>query len=223
MKIIAKIQSDFDSKFGIPRQSGLVDELKAKIIFEPQFRVKDAVRGLEDFSHIWLLWNFSKSPVGEWTPTVRPPVLGGNERMGVFATRSPVRPNPIGLSVVRLEKIELDSKLGPILHVSGADLLNGTPIFDIKPYIPYADSYPEATGGFTQRRVRYKLQVEFPPHLLEIIPEDKRVAIVKVLELDPRPSYHEDPHRQYGFEFAGYDVRFVVMGDLLTVQEVLKL
>lgn len=223
MQTIATILSDFNSKFGIPRQSGLVKELKAKIIFEPQFRDVEAVRGLEEFSHIWLIWKFSKSPVGKWSPTVRPPILGGNIRMGVFATRSPIRPNPIGLSVVRLEKIEIDAKLGAILHVAGADLLNGTPILDIKPYIAYSDSHPKASGGFTNRSVRTKLRIDFPEKLLMQIPDNKREALIKILELDPRPSYQNDPHRVYGVEFANFDVRFNVMEDLLSVIEIIKL
>jgi tRNA-Thr(GGU) m(6)t(6)A37 methyltransferase TsaA len=217
MKIIARIRSDFPTKFGIPRQSGLVESLRARIVFEPPYRNPDTLRGLEGFSHIWLIWEFSQAVRSDWSPTVRPPRLGGNTRMGVFATRSPFRPNPIGLSSVRLEEISLHGPEGPTLVVSGADLMDGTPIFDIKPYVPYADSHPEAAGGFASVRAEPSLRVEFPPELLEKVPEDRRAALEGVLALDPRPSYQDQPGRVYGMEFAGLDIRFTVEGDLLQV------
>lgn len=222
MKVIARIRSDFPTKFGIPRQSGLVPELKAEIVFEPEFRNPDAVRGIEDFSHLWLVWEFSMAVKEEWSPTVRPPRLGGNTRVGVFATRSPFRPNPIGLSCVKLEGVENDPVLGPILMVSGADLMDGTPIFDIKPYLPYADCHPDATGGFTDATAREKLKVVFPRELMMKIPLRSRRALLGVLEQDPRPSYQNDPERRYGFTFAGRDVRFFVKDGVLTVCEVVK-
>ena len=217
MHIIANIHSDFPTKFGIPRQSGLVEELTAKIVFTPDYRVPEAVRGLEDFSHIWLIWQFSKAVRENWSPTVRPPRLGGNTRMGVFATRSPFRPNAIGLSCVRLLKVEPNTPEGPVLTVAGADLMDGTPILDIKPYIPYADCQPEATGGFTDTAGDFLLKVEFPPELLERVPEDRREALVGVLSHDPRPSYQRNAERVYGMEFAGVNVRFRVEGDILLV------
>ena len=217
MHIIANIHSDFPTKFGIPRQSGLVEELTAKIVFTPDYRVPEAVRGLEDFSHIWLIWQFSKAVRENWSPTVRPPRLGGNTRMGVFATRSPFRPNAIGLSCVRLLKVELNTPEGPVLTVAGADLMDGTPILDIKPYIPYADCQPEATGGFTDTAGDFLLKVEFPPELLERVPEDRREALIGVLSHDPRPSYQRNAERVYGMEFAGWNVRFRVEGDILLV------
>lgn len=223
MKIIGYIHTDFPSKFGIPRQSGIVPELKGRIYFEPEYRTPEAFRGLEEFSHIWLLWKFSKSQKEHWSATVRPPRLGGKEHMGVFATRSPYRPNDIGLSSVRLEKITYDSKTGPVLHVAGIDLMDGTPIYDIKPYIAYADSHPEATEGFAGAVKEKGLRVEFPKELLECYPEEKRDAIVGVLKQDPRPAYDTDETRMYGVEFAGFDVHFTVSGDLLTVKEVVKL
>ena len=222
MKIIANLRSDFPTKFGIPRQSGLVEELKATVVFKPEYRNPDALRGLEEFSHVWLIWEFSKAVREEWSPTVRPPRLGGNKRLGVFATRSPFRPNPLGLSCVKLEKIEVDPELGPVLRVSGADLMDGTPIFDIKPYIPYADCQPQATGGFTSTVERRLLQVECPAHLLELVREDRRQALLGVLANDPRPSYQNDPERVYGMEFAEVEVRFSVQGETLTVREVCK-
>ena len=218
--IIARIHTDFATKFGVPRQSGLVEELKARIVFEPEYRVSEAVRGLEGFSHIWLIWQFSQAVRQGWSPTVRPPRLGGNVRMGVFATRSPFRPNEIGLSSVRLERVELHPELGPVLHVAGADLMDGTPIFDIKPYLPYADSHPEATGGFTDPLSAHRLRVEFPPELLEKVPEPARAGLLGTLEQDPRPRYQDDPGRVYGMGFAGVDVRFTVDGEVLTVVEV---
>lgn len=217
MHIIANIHSDFPTKFGIPRQSGLVEELTAKIVFTPDYRVPEAVRGLEDFSHIWLIWQFSKAVRENWSPTVRPPRLGGNTRMGVFATRSPFRPNAIGLSCVRLLKVEPNTPEGPVLTVAGADLMDGTPILDIKPYIPYADCQPEATGGFTDTAGDFLLKVEFPPELLERVPEDRREALIGVLSHDPRPSYQRNAERVYGMEFAGWNVRFRVEGDILLV------
>lgn len=223
MKIIGHIHTDFPTKFGIPRQSGLVQELKAEITFESEYRNPEAFRGLEEFSHIWILWKFSKSEKERWSATVKPPRLGGKKRMGVFATRSPYRPNDIGLSSVRLEKIEFDKKKGPILYVSGADLMDGTPIYDIKPYITYADSHPDATEGFAGSVKGKELIVDFPAELLQCYPQEKRDAIVGVLKQDPRPAYDTDETRVYGVEFAGYDVRFTVAGDLLTVKELVKL
>ena len=220
MKIIARIRSDFPTKFGIPRQSGLVEELKATIVFEPEYRNPDALRGLEEFSHIWLIWQFSEAVRDKWSPTVRPPRLGGNTRMGVFATRSPFRPNAIGLSCVRLEAIEKDPKLGTVLVVSGADLMDGTPILDIKPYLPYADAHPEALGGFTGNVGGKVLEVEFPPELLAQVPEDKREALIGVLSRDPRPSYQHDPERVYGMAFGGCEVGFSVDGETLYVRSV---
>lgn len=217
MKVIAHIKTDFHTKFGVPRQSGVVPELTAKIIFEPEYRVAEAFRGLENFSHIWILWCFSEAIPEEWSPTVRPPRLGGNVRMGVFATRSPFRPNPIGLSSVRLLKVDLDTPEGPILYVSGADLMDGTPIYDIKPYLPYTDSHPEATGGFTDSLNLAELEIAVPPHLLERIPENKREALLHVLAADPRPHYQNDPNRIYGMDFAGLEIKFQVQDHLLTV------
>ena len=220
MHIIATIRSDFPTKFGIPRQSGLVEELKATVVFEPEYRNPDALRGLEDFSHLWLIWQFSQAVRETWSPTVRPPRLGGNARMGVFATRSPFRPNPIGLSCVKLEEIKKDPVLGPVLVVSGADLMDGTPILDLKPYLPYADAHPEATGGFTGNVGGTTLRVECPPELLEAVPEDKRQALLGVLSRDPRPSYQHDSSRVYGMAFAGLEVGFTVDGDTLYVRRV---
>ena len=210
MKKIATIYTDFPTKFGIPRQGNLVEELKGKIIFEEEYRNREAFRGLEDFSHIWILWEFSENREAGWTPTVRPPKLGGNVRKGVFATRSPFRPNPIGLSCVKLDRIEFSKEKGPILHVAGADLVDGTPIFDVKPYLPYADSIPDAANGFTQKTKDKKLSVEFPEELRKKVPEGKEDALMKVLELDPRPGYQSDETRVYGFGFAGYEVKFMV-------------
>lgn len=220
MKIIARIKSDFPEKFGIPRQSGLVEQLQATIVFEPEFRNADALRGLEDFSHLWLIWQFSKAVRQDWTPTVRPPRLGGNTRMGVFATRSPFRPNAIGLSSVKVLGIEHTEQYGPVIRVGGADLMDGTPIFDIKPYIPYSDCHADATGGFTDSAGEFILDVEFPPELLRKIPENKRSALIGVLSHDPRPSYQNDPDRVYGLTFAGFDVHFKVAENRLTVFDV---
>ncbi|MBE6930505.1 MAG: tRNA (N6-threonylcarbamoyladenosine(37)-N6)-methyltransferase TrmO [Ruminococcaceae bacterium] len=220
MKIIARIRSDFPTKFGIPRQAGLVDELRAAVVFEPEYRVADAVRGLEDFSHIWLIWQFSEAVRDTWSPTVRPPRLGGNTRMGVFATRSPFRPNAVGLSSVRLEQIEYHPELGPILHVAGADLMDGTPIFDIKPYLPSADCHPDAAGGFTDQVARETLDVVIPEDIRSLIPSEKLAALTGVLAQDPRPSYQHDPERIYGMAFGGLDVKFSVDGRVLTVRGV---
>lgn len=221
--VIARIRTDFPTKFGIPRQSGLVKELQGRIVFEPEYRNPEAVRGLEDFSHVWLIWEFSESRRDGWSPTVRPPKLGGNIRKGVFATRSPFRPNPIGLSAVKLEKVDIHPELGPVLHVSGADLMDGTPIYDIKPYIPFADCIPDAKGGFTRETDNSLLEVIFPENLLEIIPFEKQKAVMQILAFDPRPSYQEDDERIYGVEFAGFDVRFRVKGRVINVVEVVKM
>jgi tRNA-Thr(GGU) m(6)t(6)A37 methyltransferase TsaA len=223
MKIIARIENDFQTKFGIPRQGSCTTAVKSRIIMEPPYRVWDAFRGLEEFSHIWLVWKFSEAVREEWSPTVRPPRLGGNVRKGVFATRSPFRPNPIGLSAVRLERVEHDEKLGPVLYVSGADLMNGTPIYDIKPYLAYADSYPQALGGFTDRLDGHKLKPEISPELLEKIPEEKREALLEVLAEDPRPRYQNDPNRVYGMAFGGMDVHFRVEDEKLFVTDILFL
>ena len=222
IQVIARMHSDFATKFGIPRQSGLVEELRSTIVFEPEFRNPDALRGIEDFSHLWIIWQFSEAVRQGWSPTVRPPRLGGNTRMGVFATRSPFRPNNLGLSSVKLLGVEHTQEFGTVLHVGGADLMDGTPIFDIKPYIPYGDCHVDATGGFTDNAGEFLLQVDFPPALLEILPEDKREATVGVLSHDPRPSYQRKPDRVYGLTFAGYDIRFKVNDDILTVVEVEK-
>lgn len=222
MTIIARIHSDFREKFGIPRQSGIVSELESTIIFEPAYRNMDALRGLEQFSHLWLIWQFSESVREGWTPTVRPPRLGGNERVGVFATRSPYRPNEIGLSCVKLRYLEKKEELGPVIHVSGADLMDGTPIFDIKPYLPYVDSHPEASGGFAEIYKDYHLQIDFPERLLERVPENKRKALCGVLGEDPRPAYQKDPYRIYGMCFAGYEVFFRVEQSVLIVVDVRK-
>ncbi len=217
VKVIARIRSDFSAKFGIPRQSGLVNELHARVIFEPEYRNADAVRGLEDFSHIWLIWQFSGALREDWSPTVRPPRLGGNRRIGVFATRSPFRPNALGLSSVRLERVERHSERGPVLHVSGADLMDGTPIYDIKPYIAYADAHSDAVGGFVDAVERRTLAVDCAQELLMRVPEEKRAALLGVLAQDPRPSYQDDPKRVYAMAFAGLDVKFIVDGERLTV------
>lgn len=217
MRPIAHIHSDFSTKFGIPRQSGVVESLQAEIVFEPEFRSREAVRGLDGYSHIWLIWEFSENVDAPWSPTVRPPRLGGNVRMGVFATRSPFRPNPIGLSCVRLERVDLTDPRGPVLHVAGADLMDGTPIFDIKPYLPYTDSHPQAAGGFTDGLAHAPLTVACDPALLEHIPADSREGLLGVLAGDPRPRYQEDPQRVYGLSFAGHNVKFTVDGDRLTV------
>ena len=219
MKVIAHIRSDFASKFGIPRQSGVVDALTARVVFTEEYRVAEALRGIEEFSHLWLIWQFSEAKRDTWSPTVRPPRLGGNTRMGVFATRSPFRPNAIGLSCVRLIGVEHTSE-GDVLVVAGADLMDGTPIYDIKPYIPYADAKPDATGGFTAVAWKDRLDVQCEEDLLRRLAEDKREALLAVLAEDPRPSYQEDPHRVYGFTFAGHEIKFSVTEGILTVQDI---
>ena len=220
MKTIAHIHTDFPTKFGIPRQSGIVASLQGSIVFEPEYRNAEAVRGLEDFSHIWILWQFSEAVRDSWSPTVRPPRLGGNVRKGVFATRSPFRPNPIGLSSVRLEKVEIDANLGPVLHVSGADLMDGTPIYDIKPYIAYTDSHPDAVSGFASTSAESLLEVNFPDDLLNKVHAELRQSLIEVLAHDPRPQYHDDPERIYGMAFGGMEVKFKVDGKRLTVVEI---
>ena len=220
IQAIARMKSDFQTKFGIPRQSGLVEELRSTIVFEPDFRNSDALRGIEGYSHLWLIWQFSEAIRQDWSPTVRPPRLGGNTRMGVFATRSPFRPNSLGLSCVRLLGVEDTAEFGTVLHVGGADLMDGTPIFDIKPYIAYGDAHPEALGGFTDHAGDFLLHVNFPDNLLNRIPHDKRQALLGVLSHDPRPSYQRDPVRVYGLTFAGCNIRFTVNDDTLTVTEV---
>ena len=210
MKTIAVIHSDFREKFGIPRQSGLVPGTRARIVFEPEYRSPDALRGIEGFSHLWLIWAFSKAEREGWSPTVRPPRLGGNARMGVFATRSPFRPNAIGLSCVTLEQVQWHTPEGPVLIVGGADLLDGTPIYDIKPYLPHADCHPEATGGFSTQRADYALCVDFPPALLARIDEAQRETVCALLAQDPRPSYQDDPQRVYGMAYGRWNIRFTV-------------
>ena len=221
MKVIAHIHTDFPTKFGIPRQSGIIASLQGRIVFEPEYRVAEAVRGLEAFSYIWILWEFSKAVRDTWSPTVRPPRLGGNVRKGVFATRSPFRPNPIGLSSVRLEKVDIDPNLGPVLYVSGIDLMDGTPIYDIKPYIAYTDSHPDAVSGFASTPAEYLLEVDFPKDLLQQVPENQRESLIEVLSHDPRPQYQNDPERIYGMAFGEMEVRFKVDGIQLTVLAVL--
>ena len=220
MKIIARIYTDFPEKFGIPRQSGLT-EAKAKIVFEPEYRVKEALIGIEGYSHLWLIWQFSEAQRETWSPTVRPPRLGGNKRMGVFATRSPYRPNPIGLSSVRLEGVEYTSE-GPVITVSGADILNGTPIYDIKPYLAYTDSHPDAISGFADEVRDYSVKVEIDGELLSIVDEEKRAELISVLEQDPRPSYQDDPAREYGMCFGNVEVRFKVSSGVLRVTEIVR-
>ena len=220
MNIIAHIETDFPTKFGIPRQSGIIESLKGRVVFEPEYRNPEAMRGLEEFSHIWLIWEFSEAVRDKWSPTVRPPRLGGNVRKGVFATRSPFRPNPIGLSSVKLEKIEIDPKLGPVLYVTGADLMDGTPIYDIKPYIAYTDSHPEAVSGFASKPAEYLLEVEFPDDLLMKVKPELRESLIEVLAHDPRPQYQDDPKRVYGMAFGGMEVKFKVEGCRLVVVQV---
>ena len=220
---IAHIHTDFPAKFGIPRQSGLIEELRGTIIFLPEFRNPDALRGIEGFSHLWLLWQFSEAVRDKWQPMVRPPRLGGNTPMGVFATRSPFRPNPIGLSSVRFLGVESTESHGCVLHVGGADLMDGTPIYDIKPYLPFTDAHPDATGGFADPVRDHALQVTFPEHLLARLPADRRDAAVAVLANDPRPSYQNDPSREYGVYFAGHNIIFFVDGDRLRVEDVTKI
>ena len=223
MHVIARIHNDFPTKFGLPRQSGLVSGLRSMIVFEPKYRVPEALRGMEGYSHLWLIWQFHQAERDTWSPTVRPPRLGGNARMGVFATRSPFRPNPIGLSCVKLEAIQQDAKLGTVLIVSGADLMDGTPIYDIKPYLPYADCHPEATGGFAHEVKDHAVEVVIPEEMLAKIPADKQEALQGVLAQDPRPGYQKDPERVYGFTFAGMEVRFRVAEDVLTVTEIVPM
>ena len=222
IQAIARMRSDFPTKFGIPRQSGLVEELRSTIVFEPEYRNPDTLRGIEGFSHLWLIWQFSEAVRKDWSPTVRPPRLGGNTRMGVFATRSPFRPNNLGLSCVRLLEVEETREFGTVLHVGGADLMDGTPIFDIKPYIPYGDAHPEAAGGFTDHAGDYLLKVDFPNDLLNRVPSDKHQALLGVLSHDPRPSYQRNPDRVYGLTFAGCNIRFTVKDGTLTVTEITR-
>ncbi len=221
--VIAHIYNDFTGKFGIPRQSGILSELKSEIVFTPEYRDEAAVRGIEGFSHLWLIWQFSQSVREKWSPTVRPPRLGGNKRVGVFATRSPFRPNPLGLSCVKLEGVQISKNKGAVLTVSGADMMNGTPIYDIKPYLPYADCIGMATGGFTDEVEKPLLDVEFPVLLLSEIPVEKRETLKKLLANDPRPSYQNDPLRVYGFSFSDFEIKFKVSGDKLTVVDVAKI
>ena len=223
IQIIARMHSDFPTKFGIPRQSNLVQGLESTIVFEPEFRNPEALRGIEGYSHLWIIWQFSEAVRQGWSPTVRPPRLGGNTRMGVFATRSPFRPNNLGLSCVKLLGTEHTENNGTVIHVAGADLMDGTPIFDIKPYIPYSDSYPDALGGFTDTAEDFLLEVIFPESLLEKLPPNKQEAAIGVLSHDPRPSYQRKPDRIYGLTFAGFDIRFTVNEKVLTVCEVVKL
>lgn len=218
LKVIARVRNDFTEKFGIPRQSGLADKVESRVVFEPEYKNPDALRGLEGFSHVWVIWGFDRAGREGWSPTVRPPRLGGNRRMGVFATRSPFRPNALGLSSVRL--IEVDAERGEIV-VAGADMADGTPVYDIKPYLKYTDCHPEAAGGYTEALPERRVEVLFPRELLDILPKDKREAAVDVLGNDPRPSYQDDPDRVYGMEFAGYDIRFTVKKNRLEVFEVL--
>ncbi len=219
LRVIARIETDFPEKFGIPRQAGIVEALEGRIVFEPAYRNPDALRGIEGFSHLWLIWQFSEAVRADWSPTVRPPRLGGNERMGVFATRSPFRPNPLGLSCVRLLGVEADPSRGPVLLVAGADLMDGTPIYDIKPYLPYADCKPDACGGFAPDAGE-RLQINFAPGAEEAVPAEKRAALRGVLENDPRPRYQDDPARVYGLSFAGLNVRFRVENGTLTVEQI---
>ena len=223
MKPIAHIRNDYTAKFGIPRQSGLVEEVISAIVFEPEYRNADAFRGLEGWSHLWLIWVFSEAIRDTWSPTVLPPRLGGKIRMGVFATRSPFRPNPIELSSVKLVDFDLHTKEGPVLYVAGADLMDGTPILDVKPYLPYTDSHPDAIGGFAEPVREYHLEVVFPDEWLAQVPERLRTPVLGLLAQDPRPSYQNDPDRVYGVAFGGYDFRFRVKDGVLTVCEVEKL
>lgn len=220
MRIIARIHNDFPTKFGLPRQSGLVPQARSVLVFEPEYRAAEALRGIEGYSHLWLLWEFHQAKREEWSPTVRPPRLGGNTRIGVFATRSPFRPNPIGLSCVRLEGVEKTQDRGTVLLLSGADLMDGTPVYDIKPYLPYTDCHPEATDGFAGEVMNRRLRVVFPERWRALVPEDRLDALLGILAQDPRPGYQQDPQRVYGFSYAGLEVRFTVAGEVLTVCEV---
>lgn len=213
---IAHIETDFPSKFGIPRQSGLADT-RGRIVFEERYQNPDALRGIEEYSHLWILWKFSEVFMDDWKPTVRPPRLGGNQRVGVFATRSPFRPNPIGLSCVKLDKVEITEKYGPVLYVTGADLMDGTPIFDIKPYLPYVDSYPDARGGFAEKRKEYRLEVLIPEEAEKLFDDNELEVLKQILSQDPRPSYQNDPERIYGMDYAGMNIRFKVNGEKLLV------
>ena len=217
---IAHIENDFTEKFGIPRQSGLAEDVVSRIIFEPEYRVREAFRGLEGYSHLWLLWHFSEAVREKWSPTVRPPRLGGNTRMGVFATRSPFRPNSIGMSSVRLVKIDFDSPDAPVLYVSGADILNGTPIIDINPYLAYTDSHPDASDGFALSSKEAVLNVNFPEYLIKLIPEEKHSAVISVLSQDPRPQYCSDPERIFTMRFGNFDISFTVNGYELNVTKI---
>ncbi len=223
LKVIARIKNDFTEKFGIPRQSGIANTVKSEIVFEPQYRNPDALRGLEQYTHIWLLWEFTESIRSEWSPTVRPPRLGGNKRMGVFATRSPFRPNPIGLSCVKIEAICLDTPNGPVITVSGADLMNGTTIYDIKPYLPYVDSHPNASNGFALDTREALLDVVIPEEIGVALPAEKRSGLIEILAQDPRPQYQNEPDRIYTMSFGGYDVSFQVDSDKLTVCKIVKI
>lgn len=222
LKTIAHMQSDFSSKFGIPRQSNIVDTLQSTIVFEPDYRNPDALRGLESFTHIWLIWGFSETERDTWSPTVRPPRLGGNARMGVFASRSPFRPNALGLSAVKISSIQQHPKLGPLIHVLGADLMDNTPIYDIKPYLPFADCHPEATGGYASAAPTPVLTVNIAEDVITPLPPQNRKALHDVLALDPRPSYQNDPNRVYGMPFAGYEIKFSVCDNVLTVHKIEK-
>lgn len=225
MEIIARIYNDFDEKFGIPRQSGLAKHVISRIVFEPEYRNPHALRGLEEYSHIWLIWQFSEHVDSDWSPTVRPPRLGGNKRVGVFATRSPFRPNPIGLSSVKIEKIELETEEGPIIYVSGADLMDETPIYDIKPYLPYVDCHPEAKGSFAEEKKDYRLEVRLADgieeQLKDIFSEEQIIGLIEILSMDPRPSYQDDPKRVYGVTYAGKNVKFFVNETKLNVVEII--
>lgn len=223
MKIIAKIKTDMPDKFGVPRQSGIVEELTGKIIFEPEYRVREAVRGLEEFTHLWIIWQFSENLRSSWSPTVRPPRLGGEIRKGVFATRSPFRPNPIGLSCVKIEKIEFTKELGPVISVSGVDMTDDTPIYDIKPYITYTDSRPDAKQSFAGDFINYGLKVDFPEKLLSLIPDEKQTGIIGILRHDPRPAYQDSPDRVYGVRYLDFDVHFKVKDNILTVIDIVKI
>ena len=220
IQAIARMHSDFPTKFGIPRQSSLVDDLRSTIVFEPEFRNPDALRGIEEFSHLWIIWQFSEAVRSDWSPIIRPPRLGGNTRLGVFASRSPFRPNSLGLSSVKILGLEQTAKFGTVIHVAGADLMDGTPIFDIKPYIPYSDCHPEASGGFTDTADDFILDVNIPEQLLQILPEGKREAAIGILSHDPRPSYQRKPERIYGISFAGFNIRFQVQENKLQVIEI---